>query len=980
MLLLMLFAAAAACGRPRDPEPGSLPSKYGLLTSSRWAYGAAFKKEDLKPVANTNPHPEPKPWRDHPFDLALTPDGKKAYVTLPGSEARPGHEVAVFDVAKRKVVKRITVGSSPWSIAAHPGGRFLVVLNRFSNYASVIDTASDKVTGEIPLDFYCMRLVHNKAGTRAYVSNRYLNQILVLDVDARGGAYRAAVRPLGGFDEAAFHDNLHQVLRRSCGALQCHGRTRGGFYAGDDARKAFFSALENSTAGDPAQSVLLRAALPAADNGFADDRAGNNMHAGGRSVWRKSSPDYRRAAAWIAAARQGPGIPVGNFGSKPYALALSSDERRLFVGNQGTQDISVVDLERGEEVTGIYTQNVITDLALHTSAGHDRLIALSMGIGFGAAKERDPYGGETSDRRQAAAQFTVLRDTSTTEPLPLKDQEVLGPFDAVDGTAASKMGDIQNDITVLDASRLRVPPRSPDGALSYALRANRYEAHADWVRYTSDSAEVLPQDAAGDISPELQRVVGAFPESLVVDGDRVFVVMLGTYELVEYRLSPRAGEPSELLTPVAVYPTGIMPRNVALGPRGTPAEGLALVTNYLGESVSVIDTRRGTSREYAVGGRSRPFPDTNAERGQMFVNTAVFSGDRDTSCMSCHIYDTSDARGWGAGQAIGQMRDGHFVNGGLLGIPQIKNLFAVQPFYFEGTHSAFAGQFDDAREHVPLQAFTAPNPQGDFTALRRPASARAGRAEHEEIQDKTSTASWGRSYLDLEERRDELIRRLTMRYFGKAFDFRDLQRFIGEFQAAETRLMPNPFDQRSPSAARGRLLFNDLAVGCVVCHKPPHFTDKSEPLYHNQSRVLPSLISFSPREGAFTLVGPHYMDGVNGYVRDLEPWEPGGVKRKGMVTTFSLRGLFDRPFVFLHHGRALSVRETFAVPDHYSLRKFKYSPLSGGEEVRPGGKERGFNEQSFLKEKTYMMDTHGATSQLHALQVQDLENFLLSIE
>ncbi len=220
-----------------------------------------------------------------------------------------------------------------------------------------------------------------------------------------------------------------------------------------------------------------------------------------------------------------------------------------------------------------------------------------------------------------------------------------------------------------------------------------------------------------------------------------------------------------------------------------------------------------------------------------------------------------------------------------------------------------------------------------------------------------------------------------MRYFGKAFDFRDFQRFIGEFQVAETRLMPNPFDQRSPSVARGRLLFNDLGVGCAVCHKPPQFTDKGEALTHNKERVLPSLISFTPREKSFTLVGPHYMDTANGYVRDLEGWEPGGVEKKqGEVTTFPLRGLFDRPFAFLHHGRAISVRETFASPDHYSLRRFKYAPLRGGEPIRPGAKERGFNELSFLKEKTFMLDTHGATSHLNAQQVQDLENFLLSIE
>ena len=457
--------------------------------------------------------------------------------------------------------------------------------------------------------------------------------------------------------------------------------------------------------------------------------------------------------------------------------------------------------------------------------------------------------------------------------------------------------------------------------------------------------------------------------------------MLGTYELVEWKIDPEACEPSDILEPVAVYKTGLMPRSVVAGPPGTPSEGLVFTANFMGETISIIDTKTSTSKEYIVGDLSRPVPDSDSERGEMFVHTMVFSVDQDTSCMSCHIYDTSDARGWGAGQAIAQMRDGKFVNGGLLALPQMKNLYATQPFYFEGTHTTFDAQFDDAREHVALQGFLTPNPHGDFTNVFCTTPPEERKPEHEEIQDKMTTAQWGDIYHDLMARRDEMIRRRTMQYFGKAFNFRDFQRFIGEFQASETRLVPNPFDQDNPSVKRGKLLFGDLAVGCVVCHAPPQFTDKSEILYNNYERTLPSLISFTPRELAFTLVGPHWMDTANGYERDVEYWEKGRVERvQGMVTTFPLRGLFDRPFSFLHHGRAMSVRETFAAPDHYSLRKFKYSPLRGGEEVRPSGRERGFNELSFLEEKTYMMDTHGATSHLNARQVQDMENFLLTIE
>lgn len=992
LLLTVLFLALSSrspnniTGAVKGHPPLSNPSKYGLLTSSRWCYGAKYERTDLKPVSNPNPYPEPQPHRDHPYGLALSLDGRKAYIALPGSENDPGNQVAVFDVSQRRVTKKIKVGSFPTAVAMHPGGRLLIVLNRFSNYASVIDTTKDEVVSEIPLDYYCMFLKFNRAGTIAYVSNRYLNQVFVLDVNAK--AETANMRLLGGFDETAFlnksagKENLAQIFKASCGTTSCHQRDRGGFYAGNNALKCYFSAIENSIPGEPSESILLRAVTSVDEGGFADNRAGSNFHAGGRVVWKKSDNPYQQVASWIGSARYGPGIPVENFSSKPGPLALSADEKYLYVGNQGSPSISIVDTNKLEEVSGIYTQNIITDLGTYRdSKGRELLIATSLGLGFGAPKERDPAGGETTNPSNKAAQFTVLRDVKTTEPLPVSQQQLLGPFDAVDGTAAFKMGDIQNDVIVIDTGRLKIPPPTSSGHLQYALKTDRYQAHDGWVRYTSDSAEALAQDMKGDIAPELQRVVGAFPEGMALASDRAYVAMLGSYQLVEWKINAQANDPAQLMEPVTVYDTGIMPRRVQVGSSGTPAAGLIFVSNYLGETLSIIDTKARTVKEYPVGDLKRPFPDTNAERGEMFVNTCIFSGDQDTACMSCHIYGTSDSRGWGAGQTIAQTREGNLESGGLLAIPQLRNLFPTQPFYFEGTHTAFDAQLDDAREHVPLQAFLRKNPQGDFGDVHDPRPAAQRPAEHEEVQDKMTLKLWGDKYFDLQERRDESIRRLTMKYFGKAFNFRDFQRFIGEYQAAESRLQPNPYNQNNVSVMRGKLLFNDLAVGCVTCHKPPNFTDKSEALYHNRERVLPSLISFTPRERSFTLVSPSWMDTANGYKRDVEPWEQGRVKRnQGFLTTFQLRGLFDRPPAFLHHAKALSVRETFAAPNHYSLRKFKYLPLRGEEEVRPDGRERGFNELSFLKEKTYMVDTHGATSHLSARQVQDLENFLVSIE
>ena len=138
----------------------------------------------------------------------------------------------------------------------------------------------------------------------AYVSNRYLNQVFVLDVNPQEET--ASMRLLGGFDERAFldgdlpsqklsqnpqqtvnqdrHQNLHQILRVSCGTASCHQQDRGGFYAGKDPLKTYFSAIENSTAGDPSESIMLRAAISKDEGGFADNKAGANFHASGQVI------------------------------------------------------------------------------------------------------------------------------------------------------------------------------------------------------------------------------------------------------------------------------------------------------------------------------------------------------------------------------------------------------------------------------------------------------------------------------------------------------------------------------------------------------------------------------------------------------------------------------------------------------------------------------------------------------------------------
>jgi DNA-binding beta-propeller fold protein YncE len=138
-----------------------------------------------------------QPFRSWPDAVAVTPDGAKLYVSLPGREGYPDFRVAVVNTASKTVTRWIdlrpsgqALGTRPVglrvsplnpAIAAHP---YVVVLNEYGNFASVIDTGTDTVLGEFETDFYAEDLVFNAAGTRLYTTDRFKNQVHAFRIDA----------------------------------------------------------------------------------------------------------------------------------------------------------------------------------------------------------------------------------------------------------------------------------------------------------------------------------------------------------------------------------------------------------------------------------------------------------------------------------------------------------------------------------------------------------------------------------------------------------------------------------------------------------------------------------------------------------------------------------------------------------------------------------------------------------------------------
>ena len=322
--------------------------------------------------------------------------------------------------------------------------------------------------------------------------------------------------------------------------------------------------------------------------------------------------------------------------------------------------------------------------------------------------------------------------------------------------------------------------------------------------------------------------------------------------------------------------------------------------------------------------------------------------------------------------------------GGTMGVPQMRGLFDIQPFFFEGVISAFEPR-SMIMEHAPADDFARVGPQGDFADIE----AHYVQTATADIQSSMDASA--KSQATRDERRDEMFRRQSMKYFGKSFNLRDFQRFVGEWQIHEPRLLPNPFDQDHPSVRRGKKLFEDSQVGCAACHVAPHFTRKD--FRGSKEQAFESMVTHTVRDGAFTLIGMNRLDYINGYRRDLEPWDTGRAEtNQGHYTTFSLRGIWDRPPVFLHNGMARTLREVVAKPGHASLGTFKYEPLIGGVPERPGRREVGFNTTYLFSEAIPAVkahrkagsrigfDTHGGTSHLTRQQIDDLVNFINAIE
>lgn len=243
-----------------------------------------------------------------PHGMAITPDGRIAYVSGDGAST-----VTAIDTATDKVAQTIEVGKSPHGVALTPDGRTLLVGVYGDDRVAFVDVATQKVVGTA-----AVAKPHNIAirpdGKLAYVGSQEPGNFALVVVDVPGRA----------------------VLRRV--ALEKSPR---GVEFAPDGKALYFTA-----AGVNAVQVLD----PVSDKIVAQVPTGASPHIANL---------FHGASAGTVVV-QGPGelllfnpetnMPLRSIavGKQPHWEAATADGKTVYVTNEGSNDVSVVDLATGQ--------------------------------------------------------------------------------------------------------------------------------------------------------------------------------------------------------------------------------------------------------------------------------------------------------------------------------------------------------------------------------------------------------------------------------------------------------------------------------------------------------------------------------------------------------------------------------------------------------------------------------------------------------
>ncbi len=112
-----------------------------------------------------------------PRALALSPDGKRLYVTVAGTDS-----VQVLDPASARIVSQIPVGASPHHPLFTPDGSAGLVVSQGPGVLAILDPTRDTVSATVAVGKAPHWIATSSDGRTAYVTNEGSNDVSVVDL------------------------------------------------------------------------------------------------------------------------------------------------------------------------------------------------------------------------------------------------------------------------------------------------------------------------------------------------------------------------------------------------------------------------------------------------------------------------------------------------------------------------------------------------------------------------------------------------------------------------------------------------------------------------------------------------------------------------------------------------------------------------------------------------------------------------------
>jgi cytochrome c peroxidase len=283
-----------------------------------------------------------------------------------------------------------------------------------------------------------------------------------------------------------------------------------------------------------------------------------------------------------------------------------------------------------------------------------------------------------------------------------------------------------------------------------------------------------------------------------------------------------------------------------------PRPPVATLSEAEAEALTLAQEVRALTAGRGIGPLIRPAavrPEL-VRLGQALAFDKILSGNKDISCMTCHL--PSFATGDGRSLSIGQGATGFgFARVHPQGVfiprnaPQLFNLFAIKPLFLDGRVAVDAqGKFVTPAAQLVTAHMTSAFEFGALSALplfpvlsRSEMRADAGN-ELADVKDKTPQQVWEALMARLG-RVQEYRRMFEAAYLGKRFgdmNFGHASNAIAGFFVDQLAVNNSPWDRflagddAAMTEPQLRGAKNFMSARCSICHNGPALTDN---LFHN---------------------------------------------------------------------------------------------------------------------------------------------------